>query len=155
MNDRGRRIRPNQGGSPREGATKVTIRSKSSKASATTYSSRNDKGTPESKAFQSIRFGKWYANQSSSQPKTGEAKQTGNDTSTISSRNRFENSSNFLQCKSSSSTNPKARAEIINDYLRGYILFPQLEHNASAHFVNTTDLAKKVGTVNIHALLSH
>ena len=121
MNERqrSRRIRPNQGGSPREGATKVTIRSKSSKASATTYSSRNDKGTPESKAFQSIRFGKRYANQSSSQSKTGKAKQTGNDTSTISSRKRFENSSNFLQCKSSSSTNPKARAEIVNDYLRG------------------------------------
>ena len=49
----------------------------------------------------------------------------------------------------------KARADIINDYCRGYILFPQLEHNASSHFVDATKLARKVGTVNIHALFSH
>ena len=31
----------------------------------------------------------------------------------------------------------------------------QLEHNASSHFVDATKLARKVGTVNIHALFSH
>jgi hypothetical protein len=49
----------------------------------------------------------------------------------------------------------KANADITNDYLRGYILFPQLEHNASAHYVDATKVARTFGTVNIHALFSH
>jgi hypothetical protein len=49
----------------------------------------------------------------------------------------------------------KAHADITNDYLRGYILFPQLEHNASAHYVDATKVARAFGTVNIHALFSH
>ena len=49
----------------------------------------------------------------------------------------------------------KARADITNDFLRGYILFPQLEHNASAHYVDATKVARAFGTVNIHALFSN
>jgi hypothetical protein len=63
---------------------------------------------------------------------------------------------------STTARNPKVRAEqqkkalddIIFDSLRGYILFPQHEHNASAHFVDAAELATQAGTVNIHALYS-
>ena len=63
---------------------------------------------------------------------------------------------------STTARNPKVRAEqrkkalddIIFDSLRGYILYPQHEHNASAHFVDAADLAKQTGTINIHALYS-
>ena len=59
-------------------------------------------------------------------------------------------------------TDPKERAQqrntalqdITNDSLRGYILFPQHEHNSSAHFVDANKLAKVCGTINIHALFS-
>ncbi len=35
----------------------------------------------------------------------------------------------------------KAHADITNDRLRGYIVFPQLEHSSSAHFVDAGRLA--------------
>ena len=40
------------------------------------------------------------------------------------------------------------------DALRGFILWPQHEHNASSHFISATALAKMHDTVNIHALYS-
>ena len=63
---------------------------------------------------------------------------------------------------STTAKNPKIRAEqrkkalddIIFDSLRGYILYPQHEHNASAHFIDATELARQNGTINIHALYS-
>ena len=48
----------------------------------------------------------------------------------------------------------KAHDDITNDAIRGYILFPQYEHNASAHFVDAGRLARQVGVINIHALYS-
>jgi hypothetical protein len=48
----------------------------------------------------------------------------------------------------------KAHKDIVFDSLRGYILYPQHEHNASTHFVDAGRLARKLGTVNIHALYS-
>jgi len=48
----------------------------------------------------------------------------------------------------------KAHKDIIFDSLRGYILYPQHEHNASGHFVDAGRLARKLGTINIHALYS-
>jgi len=108
---------------------------------------QNDKGTPESKAFQSIRFGKRYANQSSSQSKTGKAKQTGNDMSTSAREDVSRIHRTFC--------NVKVQAAQIQKHVLKLSMIICEVHNASAHFVNTTDLAKKVGTVNIHALLSH
>jgi hypothetical protein len=34
--------------------------------------------------------------------------------------------------------------------LRGYIVFPQFEHNYSAHFVDAGLLARRLGIVSIH-----
>jgi hypothetical protein len=48
----------------------------------------------------------------------------------------------------------KAHADITNDAIRGYILFPQHEHNASAHFVDAADIARQLKVKNIHALYS-
>ncbi len=48
----------------------------------------------------------------------------------------------------------KAHADINNDCLRGYIVFPQFEHNSSAHFVDAGRLARRLGIVNIHSLYS-
>jgi len=48
----------------------------------------------------------------------------------------------------------KAHEDIIFDSLRGYILFPQHEHNGSTHFVDAGRLARNLGTINIHALYS-
>ena len=61
-----------------------------------------------------------------------------------------------------SSSNPAVRAQqikkahedIVNDSLRGYIVYPQFEHPASAHFVHAERLARRLGTVNIHCLYS-
>ena len=47
-----------------------------------------------------------------------------------------------------------AMEDIKHDALRGFILFPQFEHNASAHFVDAQNLASDNHTVNIHALYS-
>jgi hypothetical protein len=48
----------------------------------------------------------------------------------------------------------KARRDIENDFLRGYILFPQNENPSASHFVSATELAKANATINIHALYS-
>ncbi len=48
----------------------------------------------------------------------------------------------------------KAHQDIAFDSLRGYIVYPQHEHNASSHFVDAGRLARKLGTINIHALYS-
>jgi hypothetical protein len=48
----------------------------------------------------------------------------------------------------------KAHKDIAFDSLRGYIVYPQHEHNASSHFVDAGRLARKLGTINIHALYS-
>ncbi len=47
-----------------------------------------------------------------------------------------------------------ALKDITFDALRGYIQWPQHEHNASRHYVNAAWLAKEHRTVNIHALYS-
>jgi hypothetical protein len=47
-----------------------------------------------------------------------------------------------------------ALKDITFDALRGYIQWPQHEHNASRHYVNAAWLAKTHRTVNIHALYS-
>ena len=47
-----------------------------------------------------------------------------------------------------------ALKDIAFDALRGYIQWPQHEHNASRHYVNAAWLAKEHRTVNIHALYS-
>jgi len=47
-----------------------------------------------------------------------------------------------------------AMEDIKHDALRGYILFPQFEHNSLAHFVDAQSLASDNHTVNIHALYS-
>ena len=48
----------------------------------------------------------------------------------------------------------KARADIVNDYLRGYILFPEHEHRSSSHFINASTLAMENDTVNVYNLYS-
>ena len=48
----------------------------------------------------------------------------------------------------------KARADIVNDFLRGYILFPTAENRSATHFVNAAELASKHKTQNIHSLYS-
>ena len=48
----------------------------------------------------------------------------------------------------------KARADIVNDFLRGYILFPTAENRSTTHFVNAAELASKHKTRNIHSLYS-
>ena len=48
----------------------------------------------------------------------------------------------------------KAHDDITNDSLRGFILFPQHEHNASAHFVNASRLAHQLNTINVHVAYS-
>ena len=47
-----------------------------------------------------------------------------------------------------------ALKDITFDALRGYIQWPQHEHNASRHYVNAAWFAKEHRTVNIHALYS-
>lgn len=47
-----------------------------------------------------------------------------------------------------------ALKDLVNDALRGYILFPQHENNSGTHFVNAGDLARECSTINIHALYS-
>ena len=37
----------------------------------------------------------------------------------------------------------KARADILNDYARGYIVFPANESNLDGHFVDGTQLARQ------------
>ena len=57
---------------------------------------------------------------------------------------------------SSTSSNPaaraqqmaKAHADITNECLRSYIVFPQFEHIFSAHFVDAGRLARRLGIVN-------
>ena len=48
----------------------------------------------------------------------------------------------------------KAKLDIANDFLRGYILFPQNENPHPTHFVSASDIAKESGVKNIHALYS-
>ena len=48
----------------------------------------------------------------------------------------------------------KARADIVNDSLRGFILFPQNENPESTHFVDAAELARANNTVNVHSLYS-
>jgi len=45
-----------------------------------------------------------------------------------------------------------ALKDIANDALRGFIQFPQHECNASTHYVDAAKLARRHGTVNIHAV---
>ena len=47
-----------------------------------------------------------------------------------------------------------ALQDIANDSLRGYILFPQHEHNSSTHFVDAPTVASLFGTTNVHVLFS-
>jgi hypothetical protein len=47
-----------------------------------------------------------------------------------------------------------ALKDIKFDALRGYIQWPQHEHNASRHYVHAASLAKEHHTVSIHALYS-
>jgi hypothetical protein len=48
----------------------------------------------------------------------------------------------------------KARLDIVNDFLRGYILFPNAENRSATHFVNAAELARKHNTRSIYALFS-
>jgi len=48
----------------------------------------------------------------------------------------------------------KARLDIVNDFLRGYILFPNAENRRATHFVNAAELARKHNTRSIYALYS-
>jgi transposase InsO family protein len=41
----------------------------------------------------------------------------------------------------------KAKADIINDYLRGFIMFPECENRSSAHFVSASFIAKACETL--------
>jgi len=48
----------------------------------------------------------------------------------------------------------KVRLDIVNDYLRGYILFPSAVNRSPTHFVNAAELARKHKTHNINSLYS-
>jgi len=48
----------------------------------------------------------------------------------------------------------KARQDIVNDYLRGYIIFVNHENPSPTHFVSAAEVAKANGTLNVHALYS-
>ena len=48
----------------------------------------------------------------------------------------------------------KARADIVNDYLHGYIIFVSHEIPTPTHFVSATEVAKSNSTKNVHALYS-
>ena len=48
----------------------------------------------------------------------------------------------------------KARQDIVNDYLRGYIIFVNHEIPEPTHFVSAADVAHANGTMNVHALYS-
>ena len=47
-----------------------------------------------------------------------------------------------------------ARKDIVHDSLRGYIIFPQYEHNASTHFVDAQQMAHAAHVTNFHSLYS-
>jgi hypothetical protein len=90
------------------------------------------------------------------------SKQPGNES--FKRYNRYQHASTLRELieLSSTSSNPavraqqivKAHADITNDCLRGYIVFPQFEHNSSAHFVDAGRLARRLGIINIHSLYS-
>ena len=48
----------------------------------------------------------------------------------------------------------RAMKDIVNDALRGYILFPEHEHASLTHYVNAAEVARECGTLNFMALYS-
>jgi len=56
--------------------------------------------------------------------------------------------------KSQAEQRRNALADITNDSLKGYIIWPQHEHASTAHYLDASSVARAANTVNVMALWS-